>query len=95
MAVVSDRSPGWFSRPGGGGFAAPPHRGLKFAGRSGVRGQAAKIDPGHTFGEVKSYLKSQQQRIADGLAFVPPPIWMTLGERAQIESGQTGSWSQR
>ena len=52
--------------------------------------EIAKIDPGHTFGEVKSYVRSQQQRIADGLAFVPPPIWMTLGERAQIESGQTG-----
>jgi hypothetical protein len=52
--------------------------------------EIAKIDPGHTFDEVKSYVKSQQQRIADGLAFVAPPIWMTLGERAQIESGQTG-----
>ena len=52
--------------------------------------EIAKIDPGHTFDEVKSYVKSQAQRIADGLPFVPPPIWMTLGERAQIESGQTG-----
>ena len=52
--------------------------------------EIAKIDPGHTFDEVKAYVKSQQQRIADGLAFVPPPIWMTLGERAQIESGETG-----
>ena len=52
--------------------------------------EIAKIDPGHTFDEVESYVESQQQRIADGLAFVPPPIYMTLGERAQIESGETG-----
>ena len=52
--------------------------------------EIAKIDPGHTFDEVKSYVESAQQRIADGRAFVPPPIWMTLGERAQIKSGDTG-----
>ena len=52
--------------------------------------EIAKIEPGHTFDEVESYVESAQQRIADGRAFVPPPIWMTLGERAQIESGETG-----
>ena len=35
-------------------------------------------------------MKSEQQRIANGRVIVGPPIWMTLGERAQVESGATG-----
>ena len=53
--------------------------------------EIAKLDEGHTFAEVEAYVESARQRVSNGLRFVPPPIWMTLGERAQLEPGQTGS----
>jgi hypothetical protein len=51
--------------------------------------EIAKLDEGHTFAEVEAYVASERQRIAKG-EFTGPPIWMTLGERAQLEPGETG-----
>ena len=51
--------------------------------------EIAKLDAEHTFAEVEAYIASERQRIAKG-EFTGPPIWMTLGERAELEPGQTG-----
>jgi hypothetical protein len=51
--------------------------------------EIVKIDPGHTFAEVRSYVESERQRIADGLAYLPPPSGMGLVNRAEIRSGDT------
>jgi hypothetical protein len=52
--------------------------------------EIAKLDEGHTFAEVEAYVESERERVAQGLEIVGPPIWMTRGERAQLEPGQTG-----
>jgi hypothetical protein len=52
--------------------------------------EIAKLDEGHTFAEVEAYVESERQRVAEGLEIVGPPTYMTPGERAQLEPGETG-----
>ena len=49
----------------------------------------ARLDEEHAFAEVEAYVASERKRMAKG-EFTGPPIWMTLGERAQLEPGQMG-----
>jgi hypothetical protein len=53
--------------------------------------EIAKLDDGHTFAEVEAYVESERQRIADGLEIAGPPLFVTLGARAQTASGESGT----
>jgi hypothetical protein len=53
--------------------------------------EIAKIDAGHTFAEVARYVESERQRIAEGLPIAGAPTFMTLGSRAQVEPGASGT----
>ena len=53
--------------------------------------EIAKIGPGGTFATVKAYVEAERQRLENGRQFLGPPAYMTLGARAVVPSGESGT----
>lgn len=53
--------------------------------------EIARIDVGGTFADVEAYVEGERQRLEDGLEIVGPPAYLTLGARAQVNAGESGT----
>jgi hypothetical protein len=53
--------------------------------------EIAKLDAGNTFADVGAYVESERQRLEDGLQIAGPPTYLTLGARAQVPAGESGT----
>lgn len=53
--------------------------------------EIAKLDAGSTFADVEAYVESERERLEDGLQIAGAPEFMTLGARAQVPAGESGT----
>jgi hypothetical protein len=53
--------------------------------------EIARIESGGTFADVEAYVDMERQRLEQGLQIAGPPTYLTLGARAQVSAGESGT----